>query len=93
MKRSFLLNALLLVTSLVAFAQPPANLMATLGSAPNSVNLNWTAQVALPVDSVRVLHRRTGTTTWMMSPNFVPTTTTWTHTGLMAFTTYEYSLQ
>lgn len=93
MKRSLLLNALLLITSLVAFAQPPANLAATLGSASNSINLNWTSQVAPTVDSVRILHRIEGATTWMMSPNFLPTDTTWTHTGLMYFTTYEYSLQ
>jgi hypothetical protein len=94
MKRNFLLNALLFVTSLVAFAQPPAaNLTSILGTAPYSVKVSWTAQVDPTVDSVRILHRVLGSTSWMMSSNFMPSATSWTHTDLMPFTVYEYSLQ
>lgn len=96
MKRSFLLTALTLLTSLVTFGQAPpaANLNAVLGSTPNSVVLTWTDQTFTDIDSVRILYRQANVgATWAMSPNFVPSTTTWTHTGLADFTTYEYSLQ
>lgn len=97
MKRSFLLNALILLTSIGVFAQvgtpPPPNLTAVLGAAPQSVVLTWASQSGTDVDSVRILHRRQGQTTWMRSPNFMPNVTTWTHTGLSDFATYEYSIQ
>lgn len=73
---------------------PAANLSSMLGTAPNSVNLNWVAQIGTNVGNVRILYRvyESGNA-WSMSPTFMPSATSWTHTGLMSGTVYEYSLQ
>lgn len=73
---------------------PAANLSHILGSAPNSIDLSWVAQVGTNVGNVRILYRvyESGND-WSMSPTFMPSATSWTHTGLMPGTVYEYSLQ
>lgn len=106
MKRSFLLSALLILTSWGVIAQAPTiSLSATVGTPATSVTVSWDAQPAsysIPgvvdpfmVNGVYVNYREltSPTSAWVRTALLPRTQTSWVHAGVVGGKTYEYSFQ